>query len=168
MKKRAPPDGRVGKAMAALGPQPAHEERLANLVRDALTSVEDEAGELEWERDAAGLKRYISALRELKASHTALDLSIQWFLKPLPNDIELEIREASIMLEMSHRSRGRPASERVRRAVMWAGIIIQTCGLELTLERKGKWHLLSQVLADTDGDLRHHLKARLPDLLAEK
>jgi hypothetical protein len=35
------------------------------------------------------------------------------------------------------------------------------CGLELTTERNGKWHLLSQIFADANRDLRHHLTASL-------
>jgi hypothetical protein len=39
--------------------------------------------------------------------------------------------------------------------------VLQIAGLELTTERKGKWHLLSQIFADTSRDLRHHLTASL-------
>jgi hypothetical protein len=160
---RAPDDGRLSEALAILNPPLADRERWANNLRSTFALLATDTDELDFERDSAGLTRYINALRELQASHASLDLTIQRFLQGM-SDIELEIREAEIMLEMCSRSRGRPAHKRARFAVWWARFSLEERGIEVTTERKGKWHVLSQVLAGTDHDLRHHLTA----LLAEK
>jgi hypothetical protein len=65
------------------------------------------------------------------------------------------------MLKMSRRSLGKPVDIRARNAVGWARFVLGVCNLELTTERKGKWHLLSQIFAETSRDLRHHLAASL-------
>jgi hypothetical protein len=118
-----------------------------------------------FEPDSAGLRRYINALRELQASHAALDQSIQWWL-PLgapEGDIRYALAEAETLLKMSRRPSGQPANKWVRSAVNWAGFVLQVEGLELTTERKSKWHLLSQIFANTTRDLRHHLTAFLAE-----
>ena len=75
------------------------------------------------------------------------------------------------------RSPGRPPNSIAREAVELARGVLERCGLELrslyrgkwTIQRKGKWHLLSQIFADTSSDLRHHLEDSLMDSpLAEK
>jgi hypothetical protein len=159
---RAPDDGRLNKALAVLDPPPANRKNLAKFVQTALALLADDVDELDFERDSAGLTRYINALRELRASHTALDPSIHGFLQGV-SDIGLEIREAEIMREMCCRSRGHPANKQTRKAVHWARFVLEMGGIELTTERKGKWHLLSQIFAHTSRDLRHHLTASLAE-----
>jgi hypothetical protein len=69
----------------------------------------------------------------------------------------------------ARRSRGRPSNTPARDAVELARRVLETCDLELTTTRKGQWHHLSQIFADTSRDLRHHLDASLADSpLAEK
>ena len=50
--------------------------------------------------------------------------------------------------------------------------MLDLCDLELRTEHKAKWHLLSQLFADSKRDLRHHLSASLVERptipLAEK
>ena len=41
--------------------------------------------------------------------------------------------------------------------------VLEMFDLKLTTLRKDKWHLLSQVFADTECDLRHHLDASLAE-----
>jgi hypothetical protein len=67
------------------------------------------------------------------------------------------------------RSRGRPANIKARRQVELARVLLEMCECQLTTERNGRWHLLSQVFADTSRDIRHHLEASRRDSpLAEK
>jgi hypothetical protein len=169
---RAPDDRRLSKALALLDPPPADRGRVAKNIQSALDMLGRNGDDLEFERDSAGLTRYINALRELKASRAALDPSIHRFLTlgeetvtlPFSGEvsvIEAEIREAEIMLEMCRRPGGHPANKWARKAVAMAGFVLEITGLERTTERKGKWHLLSQIFANTNRDLRHHLAAML-------
>jgi len=57
--------------------------------------------------------------------------------------------------------RDRPVNELARAAVGAAHVLLLERGYKVTTERKGKWHALSRILADTDKDLRHHLIASL-------
>jgi hypothetical protein len=57
--------------------------------------------------------------------------------------------------------RKRPPNKSARLAVDLARNLLDQRGCELTTERKGKWHLLSQVFAESSRDLRHHLTASL-------
>jgi hypothetical protein len=170
--KNSAPDGRLSRALALLDPPPADRERCSKNIQSALDLLGRAGDELDFERDSAGLTRYIAALRELKASRAALDPSTHRFLTlgeetvtfPFSSEvsvIEAEVREAEIMLKMCRRPSGHPTNKWVRKAVGWAEIVLMTRGLEPTTERKGKWHLLSQIFADTKRDLRHHLTASL-------
>jgi hypothetical protein len=171
MKNHAPDDRRLSKALALLDPPPADRDRVAKKIQSVLDDCSGkDHDELDFERNSAGLTRYINALRELKASHAALDPSIHRFLTlgvKYPSrwlgevsDIEAELREAEIMLEICRRPSGQPTNKRARSAVIWAHVVLEGEGLEVTTERKGKWHLLSQIFADTSRDLRHHLTAQ--------
>ena len=115
---RAPDDGRLSKALAVLDPPPAARERCAKNIQSVLDLAPWDRDELDFERDSPGLTRYINALRELQASHAALDPSVQWFLPPLEGASD-SIREAQAMLEMCHRSSGHPANKRARRAAVF-------------------------------------------------
>jgi hypothetical protein len=174
MKKRGRDDGRLSKALALFDPPPAHRDRVAKNIRTTIDSL-DRHSEPEFGWDGAGLKRYISALRELKASRAALHPDALGFLTlgeetvtfPFSGEvsvIEAEIREAEIMLEMCRRPAGHPVNKRVRSAVHWAGALLMNEGHKLTTEREGKWHMVSQIFADTGSDLRHHLDVLLPRL----
>jgi hypothetical protein len=181
MKKRGPDDDRLSKALAVLDPPPADRERCSKNIQSALDLLGRAGDELEFERDSAGLTRYIAALRELKASRAALDPSTLRFLTlgeetvtlPFSGEvtvIEAEIREAEVMVQMCRRPGGHPANKWVRKAVGWASFVLEVEGLELTLGRKSNWHLLSQIFAETDRDLRHHLTGwltRKPEPLPE-
>jgi hypothetical protein len=161
MNRRAPDDRRLSKALALLDPPPADRDRVAKNIQSALDSVDrDSKPEFEW--DSVGMARYIAALRELLASRAALHPTTDGFLWDA-SVIRMEIREAEIMLEMRRRPGGHPPNKWVRKAVGWASFVLEIEGLELTTERKGKWHLLSQIFADTNRDLRHHLTASLAE-----
>jgi hypothetical protein len=157
------PDERLSKALAVLDPPPADRERWAKNIGSALDAAARGGDDLDFERDSSGLTRYIAALRELLASRVALDPSIHRFLLLEASVIEGDIREAEIMLEMCRRPSGHPANKRARSAVGWARFVLESEGLELTTERNGKWHRLSQIFADTGSDLRHHLTASLAE-----
>jgi hypothetical protein len=165
MNKRGPDDRRLSKALALLDPPPADREKWTKTIHEALDFLEFlDGGDVgpPFERDIAGLTRYIAALHKLKASRAALDPSTHRFLTlGEVSVIEAEISEAGEMLKMSRRPGGQPANLRTRRAVRCAVMALERHGLELTTERKGKWHLLSQIFADTKRDLRHHLSAVL-------
>jgi hypothetical protein len=154
--KKSAPDNRLSKALALFDPPPAHRDRVAKNIQATL----DQDIEPEFEWDSAGMTRYFAALRELLASRAALHPTTDGFLWDA-SVIKMEIREAEIMLEMRRRPSGQPPNERARRAVNLAGRLLMAEGHKLTTERKGKWHLLSQIVADTDRDLRHHLTASL-------
>jgi len=77
---RARDDRRLSKALALLDPPPADRDRAAKNIQSALDSLASENDDLPFERDSAGLTRYIAALRKLRASHAALDPSIQQWL----------------------------------------------------------------------------------------
>jgi hypothetical protein len=151
MKNHAPDDRRLSKALALLDPPPADRDRVAKKIQSVLDDCSGkDHDELDFERNSAGLTRYINALRELKASHAALDPSIHRFLTlgvKYPSrwlgevsDIEAELREAEIMLEICRRPSGQPTNKRARSAVIWAHVVLEGEGLEVTTERKGKWH----------------------------
>ena len=121
-------DGRLSKALALLDPPPANRDRCSQNIQSALAMLGQAGDELEFERDSAGLRRYINALRELQASRIALDPSIHRFLTlgeetvtfPFSGEvsvIEAEIREAEIMLEMCRRPGGHPANKWAEKAV---------------------------------------------------
>jgi hypothetical protein len=113
----------------------------------------------------AALARYIRALREVRASCAALKPSIQQFLAVKEAIINHDLITAGAMMKSGGpRPRKRPANKRARWAVRLARNLLKQRGCELTTRRAGKWHTLSQILADTRHDLRHHLSA----LLAEK
>jgi hypothetical protein len=91
MKPRRPDDRRVSKALAVLDPPPANREKWAETIQSVLypSSPSSPLGyvrhhfdedDIPFERDRAGLTRYIAALRELKASRAALDPSTCRFL----------------------------------------------------------------------------------------
>jgi hypothetical protein len=144
MKNHAPDDRRLSKALALLDPPPADRDRVAKKIQSVLDDCSGkDHDELDFERNSAGLTRYINALREFEVS-----------------DIEAELREAEIMLEICRRPSGQPTNKRARSAVIWAHVVLEGEGLEVTTERKGKWHLLSQIFADTSRDPRHHLTAQ--------
>lgn len=98
-----------------------------------------------------------------KKAHSVLALQ-----QILPADDGLDDDDDRIEL-LGRRSRGRPADKTTRQWVELARLLLEMCECELTTVRKGKWHLLAQLFADTGRDIRHHLDASLADSpLAEK
>ena len=108
------------------------------------------------------LERYQDAMRKAQTAHAALDPSIARQLMP-PVIVELEIKTTEELLSGSSRPANRPANKTAQAAVTTAKIFLGKRGFLLTTTRKGKWHQLAQVLANTQSDLRHHIT----DLLAE-
>src|SRR5262249_34985571 len=139
MKRRELDDRRLSKALVVLDPPPADRDRCSKNIQSALDMLDmlgRDGDELEFERDSAGLKRYINALRELLGSRIALDPSIHRFLTlgeetvtfPFSGEvsvIEAEIREAEIMLEMCRRPSGHPTNKRTRHAVFEAYMVLK-------------------------------------------
>jgi hypothetical protein len=184
MNKRAPQDNMVSRALAVLDPSPTERERCRKLVENMLDMQEfltrDERDELEVglhsRQGKAALKRYVRDLRKLRVGHRALNPSIQGFLAIEAAAIEHDILEAdamSVHTDLHVRVNGvmvrrppprkRPPNKNAQRAVSLARFLLEQSGCELTTERKGKWHLLSQAFADTSRDLRHHLTASLAE-----
>jgi len=155
------PDKRLGKALALFNPPPARRDRVAKRIQTALDSVEGWTDKRDHKRESAGLTRYVDALRELRASHAALDPSMHSELPPLAEAsvIKRNILRAELMLISCSRPGGQPANTRAQSAVVLAGALLMAEGIKLTTERKAQWHLLSQIFADTSRDLRHHLTA---------
>lgn len=176
-----PARDRLNTALQLLDPLPAEREKWRSKIHTALVVFpadddlkrDDELFEI---KDRAGFKRYVAALRKLQAAHAALDPSIQPQLPLSASDIASSLAEAKDRLKFAERwrprARGRKRDKRAREAVGLARLVLGLCGLELTTERGGKWHRLSQLFADSKRDLRHHLKASLVERptipLAEK
>jgi hypothetical protein len=169
-----PLDGRareqLNKALSLLGPAPAEREECRNQIQSALANLEflcrDEGDELEEglrsRQGKTALERYVRALREVRASYAALNLSIRAFLLLDASAVESDIVEAEAMVgACGPRARWRPTNKRARAAVELARVLVGHRGCELTNKRNGLWHRLAQILADTNRDLRHHLDASL-------
>lgn len=163
---------RLSKAIKLLDPPAGEGGKWRKQVREMLELLELEklaANDelqvgLNSTQGKAALARYIKALREVKASYTALKPSIQQFLAVKAAIISHDLNTAGAMMKSGGpRPRKRPANKRARWAVRLARLLLEQRGCELTTGRVGKWHTLSQILADTRSDLRHHLSA-----LAEK
>jgi len=183
MKKRAPQDDMVSRALAVLDPSPTERESCRKQIEEHLDVWEfitwPERDELEIglhsTEGKAALKRYVTALRKLKVCYAALNPSIQRFLAIEAAAIEHDILEANAMSECSDlvrvngvvvrrpRPSGHPANKSARAAVGYVRLLLELRKCELTTERKGKWHLLSQIFAKTNRDLRHHLTAELAE-----
>jgi hypothetical protein len=179
---RASQDGRLSKALAVLDPPPNERESFRKLVKNMLERQEQE---FRRERDElevglsstqgkAALQRYVKDLRRLRASDRALNPSIRRFLAIEATAIENDIIEAGAMsvhtdlrvngvIVRRPPPRNRPPNKSAQNAVWLARYLLERRGCELTTERKGKWHLLSQALAETGRDLRHHLAASLAE-----
>ena len=183
MKKRAPRDNMVSRALAVLDPPAAERESCRKQIEQNLDLwlTADEPDELDVglrsTQGKAALKRYVTALRKVKVCYAALNPSIQRFLAIEEAAIEHDIAEATAMSVHTDRVKrvggkivtlprpsGQPANKTAQRAVGLAHFLLEQRGCELTTERKGKWHLLSQIFADTSRDLRHHLTAELAAL----
>ena len=191
MKPRGPADRRVSKALAILDPPELERETCRKQIEKVLDLweflTEHERDELEIglrsTQGKAALKRYVTALRKVKVCHVALNPSIQRFLAIEAEAIEHDIAEATAMsvhtdkvqrvggkIVRLPRPSGQPANKNAQQAVDMARLLLEQRGCELTTERKGKWHLLSQIFAETSRDLRHHIAgsltgpARRPDM----
>ena len=183
MKKRGPQDNMLSRALALLDPSPTERESCRKLVENMLDICEfltsDERDELEVglhsTQGKTDLKRYVTALRKVKVCYAALNPSIQRFLALELSAIEHDIAEATAMSEHTdlvrvggaivrlRRPSGHPANKSARRAVQLARFLLEQRGCELRTERESKWHLLSQMFAETSRDLRHHLTASLAE-----
>jgi hypothetical protein len=183
MKKRAPQNKIVSRALALLDPLSTEPESCRKLVENMVGLFEvltAEKNELEVglhsTQGKTDLKRYVTALRKVKVCFAALNPSIQAFLAMDLSAIEHDIAEATAMSEATdlvqrrggapvkprHPS-GHPVNRSARVAVLLARSLLEQRGCELTTERKSKWHLLSQIFAGTSRDLRHHLTASLAE-----
>jgi hypothetical protein len=162
----------LNEALSLLGPAPAEREKWCSQIQSALTFLEfwvkDESDELEEGlRSGQGkkaLERYVRALREVQASYAALSPSIRRFLLLEASAVESDIVETEAMVgHCGPRARNRPENKRARGAAKVARVLLAQRGCELTTKRNGLWHRLTQILADTDRDLRHHLDASLAE-----
>ncbi len=156
----------ISKALKLLDPPPHERENWRKHVEEALiwqqTVFQNKEDEIEWAGSKQGKKaltRYVDALREVRASYAALNPSIQRFLPQQMFSIEHNLIEAEAMQTHYSRPRRRPLNKTARAAVSSAGILLIQCGLQAELDntRKGKWHELAKVLADTRSDLRHYM-----------
>ena len=155
----------ISEALKVLDPPHDKREEWRKHVEEALnwqqTVFQSNADELKWADSKEGKKaltRYVKALREVRASYTALNPSIQRFLQLEMFSIEHDLIEAeAIQTHYAPRLRRRPLNKTARAAVSSAGIVLVQCGLRLDNTRKGKWHELAQVLAGTRSDLRHYM-----------
>ena len=163
---------RLNEALRLLDPPPAEREKWRELIHSMLTLrvflFRDESDEVEEglrsRQGKAALERYVRALREVQASYAALNPSIRRFLLLEAFAVESDIVEAEAMVgHCGPRARNRPANKRERTAVQLACFLLERRGYELTTMRKGRWHRLVQILADTDRDLRHYLTASLAE-----
>jgi hypothetical protein len=166
------PGEQTSAAMRLLNPPPHDSARWRGNIQNTLALLDDlerKAGDeldegLRSKQGKAALDRYISDLRKLKASHAALNRSIQRFLLLKPSVIESDIIEAEAMrVWFKPGPRKRPVNKRTRAAVGFARFYLEERGCELTTAREGKWHELAKVLADTDRDLRHYMAASLAE-----
>jgi hypothetical protein len=113
-------------------------------------------------KDKAALARYVTALRKVWVCRAALNFEVRSLLAVKASSIEKDILEvAKFLTLLSPRPSKRPPNKEALHAVKLARFVVEQRGCELTTERKGKWHLLSQVFAGTSRDLRHHLTALL-------
>jgi hypothetical protein len=152
------------KVIALLDPPAAKREYMRENVHLALADLQLKKVERLNKQVKLALARYITALREVRASYTALNPSMHRFFALEPSAIHHDLVEADAMLKYGPKpARKRPPNKRARLAVAWARFLLEAGGYELTTKRGGQWHKLSQILADTRSDLRHHLSA-----LAEK
>lgn len=125
------------------------------LTQDRVRDDLEEAGTKDGRRK---LSAYIKALRKVLDRRDALHAEIRWLVLDR-SAVEAEIAAAEALAKMiPPRKRRRPRDQRTKHAVFSAAVLLMQAGLELTKERKGKWHLASQVIAEkTDSDLRKHL-----------
>jgi hypothetical protein len=165
---------RLGKAIKLLDPPAGEGGKWRKQVREMLELLEEEklaANDelqvgLSSTQGKSALARYIRALREVQASYAALNPSIQQFLALKRSIIKHDLDEAGEMMKSGGpRPHKRPANKRARFAVRLARCLLEQRGCKLTTRRVGKWHTLSQILADTRRDLRHHLSASLAEKL---
>jgi hypothetical protein len=172
MKNRTPQDNTVRRALAVLNPPAAERESCRKLVEDTLDMGEFLArsaiNELELGvntgKDKAALARYVTALRKVRVCRAALNSEVQMLLAVKASAIEEDIvGVAKFLTLLSPRPSKRPPNKEATRAVSLARFVLEQRGCELTTERNGKWHRLSQIFAGTgtDHDLRHHLTAAL-------
>lgn len=152
------------RALEIIDPPEVDRERWTERIKSALVFVRpgryalDEA--LHSKQGRAALERYRNALHETQASYAALDPSVRGCLAMETSAVDLDLLNLEILLKAFRpRPAKRPVDERTRAATGIAGKLLEMRGFELTTERKGKWHLLSQTFADTSRDLRHHLTA---------
>jgi hypothetical protein len=121
-------------------------------------SASDELEDAGSKQGKAKLTRYADALREVQASYNALNPSMQRFFLLETDRIKHDIIEAKAMSEhFPRRPSNRPANITAKAATKAASILLTQRGWELTTERSGHWHTLTQILANTSKDLRHHM-----------
>jgi hypothetical protein len=159
-----PARDKLSKALAILDPPPAHRESWRKKVHSVLAMQQMLAAKDEPESDRNGLARYIAALRKVQAIHAARQEPS--LLRA--SAIDSEIAEAEWTLATQpRRPGGRPPDKATKLAVEWTRLVLEMCACEPTTERKGKWHRLAQLWADTDRDLRRHLEESLVATLAQ-
>jgi hypothetical protein len=171
--KEPPQDNTVRRALAVIDPLPTERESCRKLVQTALEILEfiasDQGDDLalgvNTSKDKAALARYVTALRKVQVCHAALNPEVQSLLALKASTIEADIVDVAEFLTLLSRLRPRPSkrppNKGAPRAVSAARFVLEQRRCELTTERRGKWHLLSQVFANTSRDLRHHLTAAL-------
>jgi hypothetical protein len=174
---RAPDDARardqISRALAILDPPETEREKWAERIEAALALLRpdrhafDDA--LHSKAGKAALRRHASALRATLASYGALDPSVRQFLSGLTrdeldlaaetSDVRIALRNVEKLLQYfsDRRPRQRPIDRTARAAAGLASNLLEMRGFKPTLAINGKWHRLSQVLANTDHDLRRHL-----------
>ena len=156
----------IDAALKLLDPPRGERENWRKHIEEALnwqqTIFQNNADELKWAGSKEGKKaltRYVKALDEARRSYALLNPSIRGFLSLEMSSIEHDLVEAKAMQTHYSRPRKRPINKTAKAAVRDAGMLLIQCGLQAELDktRKGKWHELAKVLADTRSDLRHYM-----------
>jgi hypothetical protein len=172
MNKRTPQHDMVSRALAVLEPPPAERESCRKLVEVVLklqkAFEEPETLELKFGLNTSegrvALARYVTALRKVRVCQAELSSAMQRSLAVKASAIEEDVAVVTEILTEVSRPGKRPPNKRALYAAKLAWLVLLLRRCELTTEREGKWHLLSQVFAETNRDIRHHLTASLLSL----
>jgi hypothetical protein len=159
----------ISKALELLEPPRGDRDEWRKLINDMIRFVENAAWLHKRNRvlfSKTALEQYLDAMRRVHIARTALDPAIDHnFLPMVIIDLEIETAEGFLreFLKQPSPPRNRPVNRTGRAAVMTAKLLLGKRRFELTKERKGRWHMLAQVLANTSSDLRHYMSWRKTD-----
>jgi hypothetical protein len=161
----------IAAALALLAPPPSECEECRHDIEQMLDWVDSRSRAARADktftskRGKASLRRYVKALRQLKAAYDALGPSIKpWFslaetayVVGKPTVIDRELAKAEPLLAKS--APPKPNAVRAKPAVDTAANLLRWWGHKVSVTRNGKWERLAQAFAGDGVFVFEHMRA---------